>query len=176
MNNQEVRAVTAAEERGWRFILQHPTATPAAVAAGASISEDLAEQLLARIGTPPAVRGHWTPIWELANRAVAQASEGRKFDDGKPRYDLLPPEMLEAAAAVLTYGANKYGERNWEAGMAWGRPFAALMRHMWAWWRGEDSDPETGYSHLWHALCCIAFLVAYEARGAGTDDRPEGGV
>lgn len=63
------------------------------------------------------------------------------------------------------------GERNWEQGMSWGRVFAALMRHMWAWWRGEDKDPETGESHLWHAGCCIAFLIAYEARGVGTDDR-----
>lgn len=68
---------------------------------------------------------------------------------------------------------DKTGERNWEQGMAWGRPFAALMRHMWAWWRGDDKDPETGLSHLWHAACCLAFLIAYEARGAGKDDRPK---
>jgi hypothetical protein len=67
---------------------------------------------------------------------------------------------------------NKTGERNWELGMRWGRPYAALRRHMAAWWSGEDTDPETGMSHLWHAACCIAFLTAFEARKAGTDDRP----
>ena len=46
------------------------------------------------------------------------------------------------------------------------------MRHMWAWWRGETADPETGASHLHHAACCLAFLIAYEERKAGTDDRP----
>ena len=30
------------------------------------------------------------------------------------------------------------------------------MRHLWAGWRGEKADPETGYPHLWHASCCIA--------------------
>ncbi len=65
-----------------------------------------------------------------------------------------------------------YGERNWEKGMCWGRPFAALMRHMWAWMRGEKVDPETGISHLAHAACNIAFLIAFEERKIGTDDRP----
>ena len=56
--------------------------------------------------------------------------------------------------------------------MSWGRVFAALMRHMWAWWRGEVNDPETGMSHLWHAATNIAFLLAFEARKVGVDDRP----
>ena len=55
--------------------------------------------------------------------------------------------------------------------MDWGRVFGALMRHAWAWWRGENTDPETGYSHLWHVLCCAAFLVTYEQRRIGKDDR-----
>lgn len=67
---------------------------------------------------------------------------------------------------------NKTGERNWELGMKWGRPYAALRRHMASWWSGEDNDPETGMPHTWHAACCIAFIVAFEARGIGTDDRP----
>jgi hypothetical protein len=76
---------------------------------------------------------------------------------------------------------SRAGDRNWELGMSWGRVFGALMRHLWAWWGGRgpttksflfgDLDSETGMSHLWHAACCIAFLVAYEERGAGTDDR-----
>lgn len=99
--------------------------------------------------------------------------EGVKYDADKPRYDLIPPELLEETAIVLTYGAVKYSERNWEKGMAWHRPFGALMRHMWAWWRGENVDPETGFSHLAHAACCIAFLIAYERRRIGADDRPK---
>jgi len=98
---------------------------------------------------------------------------GRKDDADKLRYDLVPPEATDALAWILTFGAAKYGDRNWEQGMHWGRPFAALMRHMWAWWRGESHDPETGKSHLWHAIACLAFLIAFEERGAGTDDRPK---
>jgi hypothetical protein len=99
-------------------------------------------------------------------------TEGHKADTGKAPYHLLAPEMLEGVAQVLDFGARKYAPRNWELGMSWSRPFSALMRHMWAWWRGEDKDPETGMSHLWHAACCIMFLMAYEQRKTGTDDRP----
>lgn len=97
-----------------------------------------------------------------------------KFDTGKARYDLLPAEFLEATAVILAYGANKYADRNWEKGMNWGRVFGAMMRHMWAWWGGQKLDPETGYSHLWHASCNLAFLISYEARGVGKDDRVNG--
>jgi Domain of unknown function (DUF5664) len=98
--------------------------------------------------------------------------EGRKDDTGKPPYDLIAPEMLDGVAHVLAFGAAKYAPRNWEKGMRWGRCYAALMRHMWAWWRGERADTETGMSHLWHAGCCLMFLMAYEARQIGEDDRP----
>ena len=98
--------------------------------------------------------------------------EGRKDDQQKPRMDLIPPESMDALSRVLSDGADRYGDRNWEQGMRWGRLFAALMRHMWAWWRGETTDPDSGRSHLWHALFCVASLVAYEQRGVGQDDRP----
>lgn len=34
----------------------------------------------------------------------------------------------------------------------------------------QDVDEETGESHLAHALCCIVFLVTYEARGGNRSD------
>lgn len=98
--------------------------------------------------------------------------EGTKFDQGKVRLELIPPELIYGVGDILTFGAEKYEERNWELGMDWSRVFGALMRHMWKWWGGENTDPETGKSHLWHAGCCIAFLIAYEERGVGKDDRP----
>lgn len=97
---------------------------------------------------------------------------GNKDDGEKPRVDLVPPEAVFALATVFTYGANKYSDRNWEGGMRWGRVFAAMMRHAWAWWRGEDLDPESGYPHVWHVLACAAMLVTYWDRKVGEDDRP----
>lgn len=111
---------------------------------------------------------------ELTTSTISSsASEGRKDDSGKLRYDLLPPSLLEAVADILTFGAQKYAPRNWEKGISWGRVFGATMRHMWAWWRGENLDPETGKSHLWHAACCVAFLIEYERTHPELDDRPK---
>jgi hypothetical protein len=109
---------------------------------------------------------------------VAPDGGGRKDDGGKLAMHLIAPSLVEGVSAVLAFGARKYGARNWERGMSWSRPFGAVLRHLWAWWRGEPADPETGMSHLWHAACCIMFLIEYERRTkAGTlpaslDDRP----
>lgn len=100
-------------------------------------------------------------------------TEGVKYDDNKPRHDLLPGDALDAIAQVLTYGANKYAARNWENGMAWGRMFAAMMRHAWAFWRGEEIDPESKLPHMAHAACCAMMLLTYFLRSTGDDDRYE---
>ena len=147
------------DERVWAYLLKNRQATVEEVMLNCDVSRSYAEKIMSRISSP-----NWRE----------EVTEGQKFDSNKLRYELLPPELLEEVARVLTFGAHKYSARNWELGMAWSRPFGALMRHMWAWWRGEEKDPETGYSHLAHAACCIAFLVAYEARNTGTDDRPKG--
>lgn len=97
---------------------------------------------------------------------------GRKYDKGKIRMELIPPELLEEVGKILTFGANKYSDRNWEAGLEWGRVYGALLRHLTSWWSGEDKDKETNESHLSHAACCLSFLIAYEQRGVGRDDRP----
>lgn len=102
--------------------------------------------------------------------------EGRKDDGGKDPWHLAPFDAFRAIIKVLAFGAGKYAPRNWEQGMAWSRPYAALMRHLSAWWERDPHDPETRFSHLWHAGCCIVFLIAYEIRGIGTDDRPPGPV
>ncbi len=99
--------------------------------------------------------------------------EGVKFDADKLRYDLVPAYPLEQIVAVLTFGAKKYSDRNWELGMSWSRVFAALMRHSWAWFKGEDLDKETGISHLAHAGCCILFLLEYTRTKKELDDRPK---
>jgi len=99
------------------------------------------------------------------------SEEGRKDDIGKPRYDLIPPDALELVAEVFKIGGVKYGDRNWEKGMAWGRVFRALMSHAWKWWRGETYDQEDGQHHLSSVVWCGLVLLAYDLRKLGTDDR-----
>lgn len=98
---------------------------------------------------------------------------GVKYDGNKDPWHLAPWDSFRAIVIIMASGAQKYSARNWEDGMDWSRLYSATMRHLTAWWMGEGADPETGYSHLWHAGCCICFLIAYEIRGAGRDDRPK---
>ncbi len=101
--------------------------------------------------------------------------EGMKFDTDKVRLELIPPSLLYGIGTILTLGAKKYEDRNWEKGIKWSRVFGAMMRHMWSWWRREDKDDEWSKSHLWHAGCCLAFLIEYETTKKQYDDRPKGG-
>ena len=96
-----------------------------------------------------------------------------KYDDGKPSYDLIPPEPLDGLARLFGLGAKKYDDRNWEKGMGWSRVFAAMMRHAWKWFRGNTYDNQDGQHHLLSVIWCAMVLYSYEVRGIGADDRPK---
>ena len=87
-------------------------------------------------------------------------TNGRKFDQGKPQYGLIPPTALKETVKVLTLGAEKYDKYNWQkVPDAQTRYFDALQRHLWDWKSGDQLDPETGINHLAHAACNILFLL-----------------
>jgi hypothetical protein len=100
-----------------------------------------------------------------------QRLDGKKFDEGKPELGLVSKSLIWAVGTILTFGAKKYGAHNWRGGLAWSRPYNAILRHLTAWWDGESLDAESGKSHLWHAATEIMFLIEYEERGTGHDDR-----
>jgi len=150
--------MTKKEDRVWTYLLANRKASSSQVAEAVGVTVKYVDKMIERISSP-----NW--------REEVPVPKFVKDDNAKTRYDLLPPELLEETAKVLTFGAQKYSAHNWAQGASWSRYFSAMMRHMWAWWRGEDNDPETGFSHLAHAACCLSFLIAYQRRGLGEDDR-----
>jgi dATP/dGTP diphosphohydrolase, N-terminal len=111
---------------------------------------------------------------EKEEKEIKKAQEegyGTKFDEGKERYDLVPPWALNELIKVYTYGTIKYDDNNWWKGMVWGKLFAALMRHAWKWWRGEKVDDESGLHHLAHVAWQCFALMEYERSNIGKDDR-----
>lgn len=93
----------------------------------------------------------------------SQAITGRKDDQEKNRLDLIEPEFIEGVGKVLTFGADKYEPNNWQkVEDAEDRYYAAVLRHLMAWRKGEKTDSESGLSHLDHAACNIMFLQHFE--------------
>ena len=97
--------------------------------------------------------------------------QGRKFDGGKLRYDLLPVHAIEEVTRVITLGAEKYDPENWKR-VPEGRRryYAAAMRHMEAWRKGEKQD-EIGTHHIANAISNLIFILEKELRGL--EDAPE---
>lgn len=104
----------------------------------------------------------------------ADAEKAKKADAAKPPMHLLHPLFVVEVAAVLAHGARKYGAWNWLRGKELSRDYAAALRHMNAWWGGQDLDPESGLPHLAHAAACLMIVyVTKRLDAAGVvDDRP----
>lgn len=86
------------------------------------------------------------------------AKVGMKFDDDKPRMELVPLEAVEFVAAVLTYGAQKYEDGDWKrVPNAVKRYRGAALRHLAKDQAGEKLDPESGLPHLAQAATNILF-------------------
>lgn len=98
--------------------------------------------------------------------------EGKRFNEGKLRYDLVNTFAHEAMVKILTFGAQKYDERNWEKGMKWSNVISSLKRHLAAIEAGEDYDKESGELHAAHLACNTHFLTAYYDIYPQGDDRP----
>lgn len=115
---------------------------------------------------------------ESADKLKSAVSRDSAFhkDSGKPRVELVAPQFIEGIAQVLGFGCDKYGPRNWELyadEWDWTRLGASLERHLLAWKRREDFDPESGLHHLLHAGCDLMMLYTLIATGHGKDDRTE---
>lgn len=92
---------------------------------------------------------------------------GLKHDTGKNPVQLVPAEMIEAVAKVLSFGAEKYGRNTWQTiEDPVFRYTGALMRHLLEIQKGSDIDPESGLPHIYHVATNAGFLTYFHDRGA----------
>lgn len=92
-------------------------------------------------------------------------------------YALIPWEAMDEIARVYAFGANKYAAHNWRKGYEWSKSFSALCRHIFAFWKGEERDPESGLSHLAHAGFHVLGMLTFwldKDRYGEFDDRYKG--
>jgi hypothetical protein len=109
-----------------------------------------------------------------ALKDITKASTGIKHDSGKPRMSLLDSSWLLGVADVLTFGEKKYAANNWRKGLSVSRLMDAAARHQASFNDGEDLDPESGRSHLYHASCCLMFASWMINNRPDLDDRYKG--
>lgn len=92
----------------------------------------------------------------------ATSSSGAEKGVKPETFSLIPVEALEQVARHYGVGAKKYAPHNWRAGYEWSKSYDALQRHANAFWRGEDTDQETGSPHMaavaFHALTLLTFM------------------
>jgi hypothetical protein len=112
---------------------------------------------------------------------VVDATTGAAKGSKLARFDLVPWSIIRELAEHFGRGARKYEDRNWEKGYKWSLSFAALHRHLEAFWNRDEIDHdealyEADEQHtvrhiiavVWHALV-LAFYSKYHR---GEDDRP----
>ena len=143
------------------------------------------EKITVDIGTPVGAK-IFEALIKLEEAAPVMGG-GLRYDKGKLRYDLVQPWAHEQMVRVLTKGAEKYADRNWEKGMPWSKIIGPLKRHVAAIEKGEDYDfyPDTcadckagtcvnhtGELHAAQIACNAHFLTAYYKLFPQGDDRP----
>jgi hypothetical protein len=80
--------------------------------------------------------------------------------------------MLELGLAMME-GGRKYGTHNYRAmGVRGSVYYDATMRHMMAWWEGQDIDPDSGVSHIVKAIAGLVVMRDSMLMKNFEDDRP----
>lgn len=85
----------------------------------------------------------------------------------------VPANVLAEIGVAMLEGASKYGRHNYRAvGVRGSVYYDGVMRHLMAWWEGEDIDADSGMSHVTKAITSLVVLRDAMMQAKFTDDRP----
>lgn len=97
----------------------------------------------------------------------------------KPPLHCIPAHVLFEVGMGMFEGGWKYREANYRViGVRASIYYDAAMRHLMAWWEGEDIDPASKIHHISKVMSCLAVLRDCQMQaenGSGVsykDDRP----
>lgn len=94
---------------------------------------------------------------DSGKRVEFESGFKRDIQEGKPRYDLIPHELLTRLAELYARGSEKYGDCNWQKACTqeeYDRFKASCWRHFIAWIRGDEDED--------HAIATCWNIFAYE--------------
>jgi hypothetical protein len=89
----------------------------------------------------------------------------------------LPAAGIIHGADAMTDGAEKYGAYNWRQAKVRASIYVdATLRHLLAWFEGEETAPDSGVHHLGHVVANASIVLDALACGQLVDDRPSPGI
>jgi len=90
----------------------------------------------------------------------------------KRQYQHTPVQVLNEIADSLSEGADKYGTYNWRfERLHYSDYYSSTLRHLLAWYSGEDIDQESGLSHITKAIAGLVVLRDAMLNDSVVDDR-----
>lgn len=128
------------------------------------------------------VHKDYCPRTILTSRGPEPAKETGAYPDdnpktvlgvSKPSLSVVPPIAMYHMGQAMRDGKEKYGLMNWrEHRVSSSVYYDAALRHLMAWWDGENRASDSGIHHLGHAMACMAIILDAESIGQLNDDRP----
>lgn len=96
------------------------------------------------------------------------------FGVRKAPMSTVPVPVLMELGVAMQEGACKYGRHNYRAigSIKSSVYYDAAMRHLMAWWEGENIDVESGLSHITKAIASLVILRDAMMQHRNEDDRP----
>ena len=176
--------MTNKEQRVWTYLLNNRRATAREVAEATGVTEEFVHAILARIGSPEEVwrgadngAGEWNAApsdTEDEEILMSYPDDNPKtqYGEQKPKLSSTPVAPLFEMGKVFELGAKKYGRFNWRLHTVSATVYYdAALRHLMAWFEGEDLDPESGVPHLAHAMACMVILMDAKDNNKLNDNR-----
>jgi hypothetical protein len=106
----------------------------------------------------------------------------QKIKDSNPKdsagikkipFSTIPAQVIAEVGLALLEGSRKYGRHNYRAiGVRTSVYYDACLRHLTAYWEGEDIDSDSGLSHITKAIACLVVLRDAINLNKCSDDRP----
>lgn len=89
------------------------------------------------------------------------------------QFTTIPLTVMAELGVAMLEGARKYGKHNYRvAGVRASVYVDAAMGHIMQWWEGENTDADSGLSHITKAIASLTVLRDAMIQDKLVDDRP----
>lgn len=113
----------------------------------------------------------WNTVTSNKEYGTTETGATRESIGTKIDTDLVPFELMVAAAVGLGLGEHKYAARNFEKGLSYKSLINSIERHCKSLKDGEEIDADTGIPHYMLIASSTAMLVHNVMQGVVIDDR-----